>query len=331
MGSAELPFTRVPVSDAASGPAVSVLLCICNAERFLSATISSVIAQSYSDFELIAVDDGSTDGSAKIVESYHDPRIRFIRQKRQGAAGALDNALRRARGEYIALIDQDDLWRPDKLAVHLHTQRSHPGIDLTFSWFRLINDAGMEIGIHSKRYHGTIDFPGLFRDFVIGASSNVVIRKSAIERAGGVDRYLPRLYDLDLCFRVALLAPHNVLAIGRDLMFYRRHSGQISSDLNSLEHEWEQVLLKFKRLAPADFREYADRARSNMDRYFASLAYEQRSYRRARKFLRNGYRHSPTHFFTDRRNWLTLAASVSGALLPARIHRRLERIAGLKR
>ena len=166
---------------------------------------------------------------------------------------------------------------------------------------------------------------------MIGASSNVVIRRSALERAGGVDRTLPRLYDLDLCLRVALLTPRNVLAIGQDLMLYRRHNVQISRDLTSLEREWEQALLKFETLAPDDFRSAAGRGRSNMDRYLACLAYEERDYGRALNLLGKGFRSSPGHFLKEPKNWLTLAACASGLLLPSLLHRRLEHLAGLNR
>ena len=133
------------MSDAAAQPAVSVLLCIHNGERFLAATLESLLTQTCSDFEVVAVDDGSSDTSPQILESYRDRRIRLIRQECQGAAGALDTALQAARGEYVALLDQDDLWTTDKLAIHIETHQKHPEIDLTFSWFRIINDSGQEI------------------------------------------------------------------------------------------------------------------------------------------------------------------------------------------
>jgi glycosyltransferase involved in cell wall biosynthesis len=319
------------VSEAVRSPSVSVLLCIYNGERFLPTTLDSAFSQTYSDFELIAVDDGSTDTSVHLLESCHDPRLRFIREEQQGAAGALNTALCAARGEFIALLDQDDLWEKEKLAIHVETHCRRPEIDLTFSWFRVINDAGREIGLHSNRYHGTIDFQGLLADFVIGASSNVMIRRSAIDQAGGVDRTLPRLYDLDLCLRVARLAPHNVLAISRNLMLYRRHDTQISRDLSALEREWEQVLQKFKHLVANELWQAARLSRSNMDRYFARLAYEARNYRRALHYLRKGWLQSPRHFLADSRNWVTLAACSSGLLLPAQLHRGLEHLCGLSR
>ncbi|HSR06326.1 MAG TPA: glycosyltransferase [Bryobacteraceae bacterium] len=319
------------MSDSAAAPAVSVLLCIHNGERFLAATLDSLFAQSFKDFELVAVDDGSSDSSTQIVENYRDSRVRLIRQRQQGAAAALDTAWRAARGEYIALLDQDDLWIHNKLAIHIDTHRRRPEIELTFSWFRVISDAGHEIGVHSSRHRGTIDFQSLLTDFVIGATSNVVLRRTALEKVDGIDRTLPALYDLDLCLRVALLSPHNVLAIDQDLMLYRRHDSQVSRDLTALERQWDQALCKFQALAPDAFRRVSSQARSNMDRYFASLAYEDYNYARALQFLRKGWRESPAHFLAKPRNWLTLGACTSGILFPAAMHQKLERLAGLKR
>jgi glycosyltransferase involved in cell wall biosynthesis len=312
-------------------PSVSIVVCVYNGERFLHAALNSAFTQTYSDFELIAVDDGSTDGSALLLANCSDPRVRYIRTENQGAAIALERGVRESRGEFIAMLDQDDLWAPEKLAMHVDLLRQRPEIDLTFSWFRMINDAGNEIGLHSNRYRGTIDFRSLLADFVIGASSNVVMRRSAVERAGGPDRDLPRLYDMDLCLRIAMLAPHNTIAICRDLMFYRRHPVQITRDIQSLETEWEQAYRKWQRLASADVAAAGNRARSNMNRFFACLAYEEGSYRRGLTFLRSAFQCSPGSFLADSRNWRAAAACMSGVILPQRLCRKLERLAGLKR
>ena len=312
-------------------PSFSILLCVYNGERFLPQTLSSIFNQTCSDFELIAVDDCSSDRSLSILEASRDPRLRIVRQQRRGAAAALAAGFAEAQGEYIALIDHDDLWAREKLALHLDIHRQHRNVDLTFSWFRLINESGTPIGLSSNRYHGTIDFEGLLADFVIGASSNVVIRRKALLCAGGVDAALPRLYDLELCLRVALLKPGNVLAIPHDLMLYRRHPAQITRDLGPLEAEWRQAMRKLERRAPEVFRRIAPQSQANMQRYFAYLAYEQGDYRQAIVRLRRALTSAPTHAILDRRNWRTLAASTSGMILPRSIQRSLERLAGLTR
>jgi glycosyltransferase involved in cell wall biosynthesis len=319
------------MAEACSAPEISILLCLYNGERYLASTIDSALAQSYPGFELIVVDDGSTDQSRLVLEGYRDPRLRVVRQENQGTAGALNTGLKIATGRYIAFLDQDDLWEKDHLAAHIQLLEHRPQIDLSFSWFRVIDEAARDIGVCSHRYRGTIDFRGLLTDFVIGGTSNIVVRRAAIDRAGGVDTAFPRVYDLDLCLRIALLSPHNIEAIPRDLTCYRRHPGQISRALLPLQREWQQVLEKLRDLMPREVTEVEHLARSNVSRYFARLAYEDARYRTGLGLLRDGFRLAPAPFLADSRNWVTAAACLSGLLLPQQLHRGLERLAGVRR
>jgi hypothetical protein len=211
--------------------------------------------------------------------------------------------------------------------VSLHRQR--PGIDLSFSWFQLIDETGRLLGAHSRRYRGSVDFGDLLEDFVIAASSNVMARREAIEKAGGVDPDIPRLYDLDLFLRIALLAPGNIEAIPADLMLYRRRTNQITSNPEPLRREWEMVLDKMRILAPAEVAARQQRARSNNNRYWARLAYESEAYRNGLQYLRAGFADAPAYFMKDPRNWTTAAGCLCGLVLPRRLHYALERIAGL--
>jgi len=318
------------LTDPSGEPLVSVIVCVYNGEEFLGAALDSVFAQTHRDFELIVVDDGSTDGSAAVVGKYVDPRLRLLGQENRGTARALEVGLQTARGEYVAFLDQDDLWEKDKLAVHMEWMRRRPVIDLTFSWFRYVDRLGRGIGLHSKRHRGTIDFRALLTDFVIGATSNVVARRAAIEKAGGIDPAFPRMYDLDLFLRIALLARNNIEAVPAELMLYRRHSMQITRDFTTLEREWERVVEKMARLAP-EAAAVEDHARSNASRFFARLAYEHGDYGQAMRYVGRGFRWSPARFLADPRNWLTGAACFAGLVLTPRLHRGLERVAGLRR
>jgi glycosyltransferase involved in cell wall biosynthesis len=315
----------------AAAPLVSVVTCIHDGERFLNQAMESALAQSYQNLEILAVDDGSSDRSLAILENMADPRVRIIRQSRQGPAAALATGINAAKGCYIAFLDQDDCWSPEYAAAHAELLNQRPEVDLSFSWFRVIDGEGRWIGIESSRFRGTIDFPRLFADFVIGASSNVVVRAQAVRAAGGVDPALARYYDLDLCLRVALLRPHNVAAIPRDLMFYRRHGSQITRDIQGMQQEWKQVVAKLHHLAPVRVEPMQAEATSNMQRYFARLAYEGLNYSQGLAFLASAFRTQPGGFLTDRRNWLTAAACIAGLSLPRSIHQRLEKIAGLCR
>jgi len=319
------------MAEPGAAPLVSVVICVYNGQRFLAAALDSAVSQTHRDFELIVVDDGSTDGSPALLDGCPDPRLHLIRQPNRGTAAALATGLQCARGDYIALLDQDDLWEPDNLAAHVEVLESQPGIALTFSWFRVIDEGGREIGMHSRRHRGRIDFRDLLRDFVIGATSNVVIRRSAIDQAGGVDSSLRSMYDLDLCLRIALLAPGNIASIPRDLMRYRRHAGQLSRNLEALKLEWARTLDKLRCLAPREVAPVEKRACSNMSRYFAWLAFEDARFGTGLQLLSEGFRYAPAAFVAERRNWLTGAACLSGLLAPAPLHRKLERLAGLRR
>ena len=312
-------------------PLVSVVICVHDGELFLRQALDSVFSQSLSNFEVIAVDDGSQDGSEHLLQSCDDRRLRVIRQQNQGAPSALKTGFRSARGDFVAILDQDDLWLPEQLSVCIGVLETHPEVDMVFSWYRVINEHGRETGLHSHRYRGTIDFKGLLEDFVIGATSNIVVRRAALVSAGGPDAAFPRFYDLDFCLRVALLRPHNILAVPQELTLYRRHSSQLTRVLSGMPKEWEAVVAKLKTIAPDEVARVAGHARCNFSRFFARIAYENGEFVRALGFLLEGFRHSPLCFLLNQRNWAVTAASVAGALLPAGALRVLERIAGFDR
>ena len=98
-----------------TNPKISVIVPIYGAEKWIEATVKSVLAQTLTDFELILVDDGSPDRSIEICESFDDPRIRIVRQENRGLPGARNTGIRHAKGELLAFLDADDIWRSDKL------------------------------------------------------------------------------------------------------------------------------------------------------------------------------------------------------------------------
>ena len=98
---------------------ISIVTPVYNSENYIEETIKSVLEQSYTDWEWILVDDGSADRSAEIIEQYNDSRIRLIRQKNKGAAAARNRGIEAAKGRYIAFLDADDIWDPNKLTNSL--------------------------------------------------------------------------------------------------------------------------------------------------------------------------------------------------------------------
>jgi len=292
-----------------------------NAVSFLPAAIESVLAQTYTDFELIIVDDGSSDGSGELALSYKRPGVHVIRQSNQGPAAALNAGLRLAQGVYAAILDGDDTWHPEKLSCHVDCFEQHRDADLTFSWSDWIDESGRATGLHTQHCHGTFSLEALFEDFVIGNTSSVVIRRSCLEAAGLCDLDFARYYDVDLFLRIARGGAEKVRAIPRTLTGYRRHSGQMSRDWRAMEQEWRKLVARHRDAVTPGV---AARGSSNMARYFAFLAYESGCPVEAVAMLRRGFQQAPAAFLRDPRNWKMSAAVASALLLPARWHGALE-------
>lgn len=125
---------------------VSIITPVYNGERFVGDTIKSVIAQTYPDWEMLIVNDGSKDGSEKIIQSYadKDPRIKYIRQENAGSAAARNNGLKRAEGQYIALLDADDLWEPEFLEEQIKFMKEKDTC-LVHCSYKRIDEDGKEI------------------------------------------------------------------------------------------------------------------------------------------------------------------------------------------
>ena len=312
-----------------TAPEFSIITPVYNGGVYLFRTIRSVLRQTCSDFELILVDDGSTDDALEKVKDFCDSRVRILRQSNHGASHACNTGLAAARGLNVALIDQDDLWAPEMLACHRDSLSANDDIDLTFTWSCYIGESDEELGLPIRRWHGRIAFDQLFITNVIGNTSSVAIRRSAMERAGGFDVRLRYTYDLDLFLRVLRLRPANALAIPKVLAFYRRHADQMSRNWRGLQKDWQALVQKHRMLAPETVARLEPRANLNMYRYFAYLAYESREFASGCRLLAEGFRFHPPAFVIDPRNWKMVGACVAGGLLPAGIHRRLENLAGI--
>ncbi len=312
-------------------PLGSVVIPAYNSGRFINATIESALRQTFDDFEIVVVDDGSTDGTLARVQSFRDRRLRVLEQPHRGAPTALNTAVGAARGKYIAFLDHDDLWVPTKLQRHVEFLDRNPGVVATFCWSGLIDEHDQPIDLHPSHWRGPISFRQLLEDYVVGSSSTVVMRRSAILTVGGFDVQFPRCHDFDLLLRIALAWPNGVCAIPEELTLYRRHSNQMSRDWCQMHREWNAMLEKFRKSEPKATGAAERLARSNINRYFAYLAYEGAEFVQALGFVRQSLRAHPRAFLTDPRNWKVVAACLSGVILPGSIHRRLEEFAGVHR
>ncbi len=296
-------------------------MAVYNVAPFVGEAIQSALNQTYSDFELIVVDDGSTDGTQEIVASISDPRIRILRVPHVGAPAALNAGFQIARGEFLGILDGDDRWHPSKLKKHIDFLDTHPSADLTFSWSRIIDENGNDTGHHAKRWTGPISLPELLVDNVIANGSAVVLRSAALRSAGPFDLSLGGCYDLDAWLRIARIRPNNLCAIAEDLTDYRRRPGQLTKQTRLMEQGWLTLIDNIVRLEPSLATTAAPASRVNLYRFLSYVNHENGDFRESRRCGRLSFSSDPARFLTDYRNWGLLAIIGSGLFLPARIHR----------
>src|SRR5579875_143958 len=166
-------------------PSVSIITAVYNSERTLERALESGLAQTWRDFELIAVNDGSTDGTAAILSRYGD-RIRIVNRERGGCSAAWNTGIRAAGGEFIAFLDADDEWMPEKLAHTVPLLETDPGCVLVSSNAQMFEDSGRERGafVLPERDHApTLD--GMLAHWWPIVPSLAVIRRTAYEEVGG--------------------------------------------------------------------------------------------------------------------------------------------------
>jgi len=182
-------------------PRVSVVIPTYESEKTLARAIDSVLAQTYRDFETIVVDDGSTDGTDEVLNSYGE-RIRVIRQDNRGTSAARNTGILAARGKYVAFLDSDDFWMPNKLELQLKLLEKNPEVGIVFS------DTIYLFGTRQARYFdfrkpraGHV-YADLFIDNFVGITT-AIVRRECFKVAGMFDESLSTSEDHDMCLRIA--------------------------------------------------------------------------------------------------------------------------------
>ena len=231
-----------------SNPRVTVLMAIYNGERYLHQAIGSILHQSFTNFEFLIIDDGSTDCSAEIIRSYKDSRIRLFHNiNNLGLVPSLNRGLDLARGEFIARMDADDISHPERLSEQLAFLDNHPHIGLVGTNFILINSEGITTS-------GPI-LPGFLSDIEIQwkllwenpiAHPSVMFRSSIAQLCGGYPSDYAYAEDYALWLQMGIETKMAVLA--QPLLFLRKHEGNVTI-LHLEEHIGVDVSIAQKGLA----------------------------------------------------------------------------------
>ena len=205
-------------------PKISVIIPTYNREDFISETIQSVLDQTYKDFEIIVVDDGSKDNTKSFLEKFGS-KIKLIEQKNQERAASRNNGVKASCGEYLAFVDSDDVWISNKLEKQLEILENNKETILTYGKSFRINQASKPLKVAQRQlagYSGNVFEKLLFRNFIVSATP--MVRREYFERTSGFEtKYVP-YEDWELWVRLSLLG--KFFFVNKPLAYYRIHPEQ---------------------------------------------------------------------------------------------------------
>ena len=184
-------------------PVVSVIIPTYNREKFIGEAINSVLDQTYHDFEIIVVDDGSTDRTRDIVMAFPG-KVRYVHQTNQGRSRARNYALSLARGSYIAFLDSDDLYLPEKLALQVAYMDAHPEVNMIYTSAYCIDEDGAPLDyVYKAATSGWIYKDIAFFVPVTITLPTVMVRREVFDNVGGFDESMERFEDTDMWRRIS--------------------------------------------------------------------------------------------------------------------------------
>lgn len=213
-----------------SSPAISVAMSVYNGERFLALAIESILAQSFTDFEFLILNDGSKDGSATIIDAYaaKDHRIRPIHRENKGLVVSLNQMIADARAPLIARMDCDDISLPDRFAKQIEFLNANPDYGVVGTWTSDIDEYGKPFPLDGADH--AVNHEGFIAEIGTGAMlchPSVIMKRDAVLRVGGYHQAFTHCEDFDLWLRLANVT--KLCSIPERLVLYRHWPNQVST------------------------------------------------------------------------------------------------------
>lgn len=306
-------------------PRVSIIIPAHNAMAYLPETVESALKQTFSDFELLIINDGSSDSIEEWARQIPDARVKLISQEKQGSAVARNTGLACAQGEYIAFLDADDLWVPSKLEKQVQFLDSHPSTGVVLTSMVLADEYGKPTGRTL-----TSNAEGNAWEKLVVANtvptSAFVARRCCFD-TGGFDPSLKISQDWDLWIRIAANYPFAV--IKEPLIFYRQHAGNITNNLKATEQGLYTVIEQaFQSVSPERMSlKKHSYGYANIHLGWKALKGKARDYEQATSFLRQAILYCPQLVFS--KNCIRLAVSI--LLMQIIGHQGYEKVRSLNR
>lgn len=229
--------------DTTAAPLVSVVVATYNMGHYLPNAVRSALAQTYPKLEVIVVDDGSTDDTSAVVQPLlADPRVRYVPKPNGGQASAKNRGIQEARGEFVAFLDSDDAWEPDKLALQIPLFLASPRVGVVYARYVEMDEQGRLGQVSTNEFHrGQVSGPMLVFNF-IGFSTSVV-RRECFSRLGVFRDDLGMGIDYELWLRLSTAWDFDF--VDRPLVRYRVWAGQMSGNVQRRYQNGMRIMREF--------------------------------------------------------------------------------------
>jgi glycosyltransferase involved in cell wall biosynthesis len=253
-------------------PLISVIIPAHNSEKTIKATIASILNQTFTNFELLIINDGSTDTTLEAVKQIEDSRLQIFSYSNSGVAVSRNRGISLSQGDFISFIDADDLWTPDKLELQLKALQANSPAEVAYSWTDWIdeNDRWLRPGIHTT-FNGDVLQHLLLTDF-IGSGSNPLINASAFQKVGGFDDSLTNAHDWDMWLRLA--GCYEFVAVPSVQILYRICTNSMSTNVWGMEAASLKVIEKNYECAPTSIQYRKKQTLANRYQYLTFKALE---------------------------------------------------------
>ena len=244
---------------------ISIIIPAYNAQKYIKQTIQSVLQQTYTDWELIIINDGSTDGTLEEVSNFSDSRLKIFNFPNAGVAISRNRGMSQASGEYIAFLDADDLWTSDKLISQLSALQANPEAAVAYSWVDYIDESGkfLYAGIHTRVNRNS--YEQLLVRNILENGSNPLIKTEACRDVGNFEQSLTPAEDWD--FYVRLAKKYAFVNVPLPQILYRISTNSGSTNVGKMEQKVLQVLERAYSQAPESLQPLRKKAQARLYEY----------------------------------------------------------------
>lgn len=295
-------------------PRVSVIVPAYNAMRYLPLALDSILSQTFQDFEILIVDDGSRDGIQQWAAQLDEPRVHFFTQENGGSAAARNTGISHATGEYIAFLDSDDLWDPTKLEKQVQLLDQQQDIGLVYAWVATMDAEGVLDGkAYCNSESGDV-WDSLIEGDLLVCGSTPMIRRACFGEVGLFDVQFAYAQTWEMWLRIAAKYPFQV--IPEVLVHYRSHPGNISK-------KWQQVEKNYKAIIEKVFSNVTEQQQQLKGRCYGNaylrvawkvLQNKGGDFVAAKEFRKMALNYCPELRFSDQCVRLSIALSVVQAM-----------------